>query len=63
MPFVAVPLTRYLITETNCRIHIIYTHVTRSEPLLTIDLPLGNRSIEELVDVHNRNLLFGFTAS
>jgi hypothetical protein len=36
-------------------------HVAPPEPLI-VDLPLGNHSIDELVDVLNRHLLFGFTA-
>jgi len=56
------PLTHYVITEANCRLHIIYTHVAPQKPL-SIDFPLGNQSIDELVDVLNNYLLFGFTAA
>ena len=62
VPFVAMPLTHYDITESNRRLHIIYMHVAPPEPLI-IDLPMGNHSIDELVDVLNRRLLFGFTAA
>jgi hypothetical protein len=62
VPFVAVPLTHYVITEANRRLHILYNHVAPPEPLI-IDLPLGNHSIDELVDVLNRRLLFGFKAA
>jgi hypothetical protein len=62
VPFVAMPLTHYVITEANRRLHIIYTHVAPPEPLI-VDLPLGNHNIDELADVLNGNLLYGFTAA
>ncbi len=55
------PLTHYVITEANRMLHIINTYVAPQEPLF-IDLPLGNRSIDEMGDVLNNYLLFGFTA-
>jgi hypothetical protein len=62
VPFVAMPLTHYVITEANRRLQIVYMHVAPPESLV-IDLPLGNHSIDELVDALNRSLLFGFTAA
>ena len=61
VPFVAMLLIHYVITEVNRRLHIVYMHVAPPEPMI-IDLPIGNHSIDELVDVLNRNLIFGFTA-
>jgi len=58
VPFAAMPLTHYAITEANRRLQTIYMCIA---PLI-IDLCMGNHSIDELVDVLNRNLLFGFTA-
>jgi hypothetical protein len=62
VPFVAMPLTRYVITEANHMLHIIYTHVAPREPLF-IDFSLGNHSIDEMFDVLNNYLLFDFTAA
>ena len=62
VPFVAMPLTPYVITKANRRLHIIYTHVAPQKPLF-IDFPLGNHSIDEMVDVFNNYLLFAFTAA
>ncbi len=56
--FVVVPLTHYVINEGNRTLDISYTNSTS-----IIELPLGNRSIDELVDVLNRRLLFGFKAA
>ena len=56
--FVAMPLTHYVITEANRTLDISYTNSTS-----IIELPLGNHSIDELVDVLNRRLLFGFQAA
>jgi hypothetical protein len=55
VPFVAMPLTHYVITEANRTLDISYTNLTS-----IIEPPLGNHSIDELVDVLNRRLLFGF---
>ena len=59
--FVAMPLAHYVITEANRRLHIVYMHVAPHAPLI-IDLPMENHSIDEMVEVLNRNLLFRFTA-
>ena len=61
VPFVAMPLAHYVISEANRKLHITYMHVAPPEPLIT-DLPLGNHSIDELVDVFICNSLFRFTA-
>ncbi len=61
VPFVAMPLTHYVIVEANRRLHIVYIHIVPREPQI-IDLPLRNHSIDDLEDVLNRRLLFGFTA-
>ena len=60
--FVAMPLTHYVITEANRRLYIIYKHVAPPEPPI-VDLPLGNHKIDELIDVLNRNLLYGYAAA
>ena len=39
-PFVAMPLTRYVITGANQRLHIVYMHVAPPDPFI-IDLLLG----------------------
>ncbi len=44
VPFVAMPLTHYVITEANRRLHIVYMHEAPPK-LLIIDLPMGNHSI------------------
>ena len=46
VPFVAMPLTYYVITEANRTLDISYTNSTS-----IIELPVGNHSIDELVDV------------
>jgi hypothetical protein len=61
VPFVDMPLNHYVITKVNRRLHIVYTHVAPPESPI-VDLPLGNHNIDELVDVLDRHLLFGFTA-
>jgi hypothetical protein len=53
-PFVAVTLAHYVITEANRTLDIAYT--TSSS---IIELPLENHSIDELVNVLIRRLLFG----
>ncbi len=50
----------YIITKANRRLQIVYIHVAPPEALIA-DLLLGNHIIDELVDVINRHLLFGFT--
>ena len=60
--FVAMPLTHYVTTEANRKLHIIYTYVAPSEPLI-IDFPLGNHIIDELVEVLNYYLLCGLSAA
>ena len=59
-PFVAVPLTHYVITATNRTLDISYP--AQLEPSI-IEFPLGNHSIDELTNVPNRRLLFGFKAA
>ncbi len=56
------PLTHYVITEANSRLDIIYTHVAPTKTSI-FELPLGIHSIDELVDILNRRLLFGFKAA
>jgi hypothetical protein len=56
--FVAMPLTHYVITEANRTLDISYTNSTS-----IIELPLGNHSIDEMVEVLNRRLLEGFKAA
>ena len=60
VPFVAVPLTHYVISAANRTLDISYPG--QLEPSI-IEFPLGNHSIDELVDVLNRRLLFGFKAA
>jgi hypothetical protein len=60
VPFVAVPLTHYVINAANRTLDISYP--AQLEPQI-IEFPLGNHSIDELVDVLNRRLLFGFKAA
>jgi hypothetical protein len=60
VPFVAVPLTHYVITAANRTLDISYP--AQPEPSI-IEFPLENHSIDELVDVLNRRLLFGFKAA
>ena len=59
VPFVAVPLTHYVISAANRTLDISYP----GAPPSIIDFPLGNHSIDELVDDLNRRLLFGFKAA
>ena len=61
VPSAAVALTYYVITEANRKLDLIYSNVT--EPTQVIDFPIGNHSIDELVDVLNRRLLHGFKAA
>jgi hypothetical protein len=56
------PLTRYVITARDWTLDISYTHVAPTETSI-IELPLGNHSIDELVDVLNWSLIFGFRAA
>ncbi len=58
VPSAAVALTHYVITEANRKLDLTYSNV--SEPTRVIDFPIGNHSIDELVDVLNRRLLHGF---
>jgi len=60
VPFVAVPLTHYVISAANRILDITYP--AQQDPSI-IEFPLGNHSIDELVDVLNRRLLFGFKAA
>jgi hypothetical protein len=59
VPFVAVPLTNYVISAANRTLNISYP--AQHDPSI-IEFPLNNHSIDELVDVLNRRLLFGFKA-
>jgi hypothetical protein len=60
VPFVAVPLTHYVISAANRTLDISYP--AQLEPQI-IEFPLGNHSIDEMVDVLSRRLLFGFKAA
>ena len=58
IPFVVGPLTHYVISAANRTLDISYP----GAPPSIIDFPLGNHSIDELVGVLYRRLLFGFKA-
>jgi len=60
VPFVATPLTHYVITATNRKLAISYPAQPQSS---IIEFPLGNHSIDELVDNLNRRLLFGLESA
>ena len=60
VPSVAVALTHYVITAANRKLDLVYSNA--AEPTQVIDFPIGNHSIDELVDVLNRRLLHGFKA-
>jgi hypothetical protein len=62
VPLVAMPLTHNVITEVKRILYTIYMYVAPPEPLL-FDLPLGYHTIDELVDILNRDLLFGLTVT
>ena len=49
------PITHHVIRDTNNILEISYEALTR-----TISLPVGNRSIDELVDFLNSELEFGY---
>jgi hypothetical protein len=59
VPFVAVPLTYYNIETDNRTLHIL----NDVGGPLTIELPLGNHSIDEVLDAINRRLINGFSAN
>ena len=59
VPSAAVALTHYVITEANRKLELLYSDASTQ----TIDLPIGNHSIDELVDALNRRLLYGFKAA
>ena len=61
VPSAAMALTHYVITEANRKLDLIYSNVT--EPTQMIEFPIGNHSIDELVDVLNIHLLHGFKAA
>ena len=60
VPFIAVHLTHYVISAANGTLDISYPE--QLEPSI-IEFPVGNHNIDELVDVLNRRLLFGFKAA
>ena len=60
VPFVAAPLTHYMISAANRTLDISYPG--QQEPSI-FEFPLGNHSIDGLVDFLNRRLLFGFKAA
>ena len=57
----AVALTHYAITQETRKLDLIYSNV--AEPAQVIDFPIGNHSIDELIDVLNRRLLYDFKAA
>ena len=57
VPSAAMALTHYVITEANRKLDLIYSNVT--EPTQSIEFPIGNHSVDELVDVLNIHLLHG----
>jgi len=59
VPFVAVPLAHYFVSAANQTSEIVYP--AQPEPSI-IKFSLGNHSIDELVDLLNRRLFFGFKA-
>ena len=59
VPFVAVPLTYYNVELGNRLLHVVYDGGAEAR----IELPIGNHSIDELIDVINRRLINGFKAS
>ncbi len=50
------PVTHYVITEFNNTLHLVYDGVTNR----TLRLPVGNRSVDALVEFLNGQLEFGF---
>ena len=53
-----IPLTYYNVYEGNNRLDLAYTPTQ----FQTIELPVGNRDVDEIVDFLNQNLLNGFVA-
>ncbi len=62
LPFAAMPLSLYEILGYNRALCISYIHAVPPESS-SIEFPMGCHNIDEIFDVLNHHLLFGFTSA